>query len=101
MTSTFIRHELKAFWRARNTGKSIAVHIFMGFLILYFLTVALYLGFNIDTFLKKGFPKDDLLVSFCGVILLYYSIELLSRMQLQELPTLRVQPYLQLAIKRN
>jgi len=101
MTSTFIRHELKAFWRARNTGKSIAVHIFMGFLILYFLTVALYLGFNIDTFLKKGFPKDDLLVSFCGVILLYYAIELLSRMQLQELPTLRVQPYLQLAIKRN
>jgi hypothetical protein len=101
MTSTFIRHEFKAFWRARNTGKSIAVHIFMGFLILYFLTVALYLGFNIDTFLKKAFPKDDLLVSFCGVILLYYAAELLSRMQLQELPTLRVQPYLQLAIKRN
>jgi len=101
MTSTFIRHELKAFWRARNTGKSIAVHIFMAILILYFLAIALYLGFNIDNLLKKSFPKDDLVVSFCGIILLYYAMELLSRMQLQELPTLRVQPYLQLAIKRN
>jgi len=101
MTSTFIRHELKAFWRARNTGKSIAVHIVIGLLILYLLAIAFYLGFNIDTFLKKAFPKDDLVVSFCGIILLYYTAELLSRMQLQELPTLRVQPYLQLAIKRN
>jgi len=101
MTSTFIRHELKAFWRARNTGKSIAVHIVMGIFILYLLACTFYLGFHIDVLLKKTFPKDDLLVSFCGVILLYYAFELLSRMQLQELPTLRVQPYLQLAIKRN
>ncbi|MDB5110985.1 MAG: hypothetical protein JWR67_2099 [Mucilaginibacter sp.] len=101
MTSTFIKHELKAFWRARNTGKSIAVHIVMGLMILYLLACALGIGFFMDRFLKQAFPKDDLVFSFCGIILIYYLFELLSRMQLQELPTLRVQPYLQLAVTRN
>jgi hypothetical protein len=101
MTSTFIRHELKAFWRARNTGKSIAVHIVMGLLILYLLACAIAVGIFLDVFLLKAFPKDDVIVSFTGILLLYYLAELLSRMQIQELPTLRVQPYLQLAIKRN
>jgi hypothetical protein len=101
MTSTFIRHELKAFWRARNTGKSIAVHIVMGLLILYLLACAIGVGILLDRALIKFFPKDDLIMSFTGILLLYYLFELLSRMQLQELPTLRVQPYLQLAIKRN
>ena len=101
MTSTFIRHELKAFWRARNTGKSLAVHIVMGFLILYLLVCALFIGYQLDQILLKGFPKVDLTVSFCGILLMYYLVELLGRMQLQELPTLRVQPYLQLAVKRN
>ena len=101
MTTTFIRHELKAFWRARNTGKSIAVHIVLGIFILYFLLCALAIGFFMDLFLKKAFHGTPVVVSFCGVILLYYVFELLMRMQLQELPTLRVQPYLQLPIKRN
>src|ERR1700744_5270725 len=101
MTSTFIRHELNAFWRARNTGKSIAVHIVMGLLILYLLACAVSIGLFLDKGLKHFFPQDDLIVSFTGILLLYYLFELLSRMQIQELPTLRVQPYLQLAIKRN
>jgi hypothetical protein len=101
MTSTFIRHELKAFWRARNTGKSIAVHIVMGILILYLLACALLVGYELDKILLKSFPKVDLVVSFCGILLMYFLGELLSRMQLQELPTLRVQPYLQLAVTRN
>jgi hypothetical protein len=101
MTSTFIRHELKAFWRARNTGKSIAVHIVMGLMILYLLACAASIGIFLDVFLTKVFPKTDIIVSFTGILLLYYLAELLSRMQLQELPTLRVQPYLQLAVKRN
>jgi hypothetical protein len=101
MTSTFVRHELKAFWRARNTGKSIAVHIVMGLLILYLLAFAIAVGVFLDHFLIKAFPKDDVIVSFTGILLLYYLGEFFSRMQLQELPTLRVQPYLQLAIKRN
>ncbi|MEO8887049.1 MAG: DUF5687 family protein [Mucilaginibacter sp.] len=101
MTTTFIRHELKAFWRARNTGKSIAVHIVIGLMLLYLLACALAVGFFMDVVLKKIFHQETPVVAFCGILLMYYLFDLLSRMQLQELPTLRVQPYLQLPIKRN
>lgn len=101
MVSTFIRHELKAFWRSKNTGKSIAVRVVMGILILYLLINVLIVGFFLDKMLEGMFPNDDLVKSFCGIILIYYLFDLLMRLQLQELPTLRVQPYLHLPIKRN
>ncbi len=101
MITTFLRHELKAFWRSKNTGKSIGVRIFMGLLILYFLVNFLFVGFFMDKILEKTIPNTDIIVSFCGIILLYFLFELLSRMQLQELPTLRVQPYLHLPVRRN
>jgi hypothetical protein len=101
MISTFFKHELKAFWRSKNTGKNVAVRIVMAVLILYLLLNMLVIGFFMDKVLGKVFPHDSLIFSFCGIILVYYLLELFSRMQLQELPTLRVQPYLQLPIKRN
>jgi len=101
MISTFFSHELKAFWRSKNTGKSIAIRIVMAVLILYMLLNMLVAGFFMDKVLKHFFPHDSLIFSFCGIILIYYLFELFSRLQLQELPTLRVQPYLQLPIKRN
>jgi hypothetical protein len=101
MTSTFIRHELKAFWRSKNTGKSIAIRVVMSIMIFILLLYVLALGFFLDVILEKALPKADLVVSFYGIILIYYLIDLFMRLQLQELPTLRVQPYLQLPIKRN
>ena len=101
MTSTFISHELKAFWRSKNQGKSIAVKVVMGFFILYFLLCALFFGLLLNKILEGAFPKEDIIISFCGIILIYYLFDLLMRLQLQELPTLRVQPYLQLPVKRN
>ncbi|WPU94538.1 DUF5687 family protein [Mucilaginibacter sabulilitoris] len=101
MISTFIRHELKAFWRSKNTGKSIAIRVVMGILILYLFLNVLAVGIFLDKMLEGIFPDDDLVKSFCGIILVYFLFDLLFRLQLQELPTLRVQPYLHLPIKRN
>jgi hypothetical protein len=101
MITTFPQHELKSFWRSRNTGKNLAVKIVMGILILYLLLCALSLGFFMDRLLYKLFPKQDVIVSFSGIILVYFMFEFISRTQLQELPTLKVQPYLQLPVKRN
>ena len=101
MTSTFLRHELKAFWRSKNTGKSIAIRIVMGFFILYLFINMFVLGLFLNDILAKVFPKEDLVVSFCGILLIYFLFDLFTRLQLQELPTLRVQPYLQLPVKRN
>jgi len=101
MISNFLRHELKAFWRSKNTGKSIAVRIIMGLMILYLLGCVSVVGFALDEILKKTVKNGDITEVFCGIILLYFLFEQLSRMQLQELPTLRVQPYLHLPVKRN
>ena len=101
MTSTFISHELKAFWRSKNQAKSIALRVVLGVIVLYLFLNVLVLGFFMDKLLEQLFPKTDVIISFCGIILIYFLFDLLLRLQLQELPTLRVQPYLQLPVKRN
>jgi hypothetical protein len=101
MTKTFLQHELKSFWRSRNTGKNVAVKIVMGVLILIFILYVLAAGIFLPKILAYAFPKQNPVIAFCGIILIYYLFDLISRMQLQELPTLKVQPYLQLPIKRN
>ncbi|RVU01751.1 hypothetical protein EOD41_07265 [Mucilaginibacter limnophilus] len=100
MTSAFISHELKAFWRSKNTGKSIAIRIVMGILILFLFGYALLLGIVLPKIIEEV-SKTDPIISFCGILLVYFLFELLMRLQLQELPTLRVQPYLHLPVKRN
>lgn len=101
MTSTFIRHELKAMGRSRNTGKAWAVRIVMGVLITLLAVEVLALAFFMDTFLKAKYPHDNLITALSGILFYYFLIDLLMRFQLQELPTLKVQPYLHLRIKKN
>jgi len=102
MLSTFITHELKAFWRSKNTGKSIAIRVVMGILILYlFFLNVLFAGIFLDKILEAAFQNEDIVKSFCGIILVYFVFDLLTRLQLQELPTLSVQPYLHLPVKKK
>ena len=101
MVSTFIQHELKLFWRSKNTGKNLAIRIIMVIMILYLMACFLLLGFILDKILEKAFPADNLIKAFSGILLYYFLFDLLSRFQLQELPTLKVQPYLHLPIKKN
>ncbi|MEN0056337.1 MAG: DUF5687 family protein [Mucilaginibacter sp.] len=101
MISTLFRHELKAFWRSRNTGKSIAIKVIMSIFLLILFLYVLALGLFLDLILSAKFPDADPINMFCGVIFMYYLFDLLLRLQLQELPTLRVQPYLHLPISRN
>jgi hypothetical protein len=101
MISTFAQHELKAFWRSKNTGKNIATRIVMAVLVLYLLLNILVVAFYMDKILDKAMPDEDMIPAFCSILLYYFLFDLLMRLQLQELPTLRVQPYLTLPIKRN
>ncbi|MEJ7779836.1 MAG: DUF5687 family protein [Daejeonella sp.] len=101
MTLTFLSQQLKAFWRSKNKGRSMAVKIVMAILILYLLLNVLVLAFFIDKILVKTNPDQDILQAFNSFILYYFLLDLLLRFQLQELPTLSVRPYLHLPIKRN
>jgi hypothetical protein len=101
MTSIFIQHEFKDFWRSKNTGKAIAVRIVMGILISFLLLEVLAAAFFMDVILRHSFPTQNTIVSFTGILFYYFLFDMLMRFQLQELPTLKVQPYLHLAIKKN
>ena len=101
MTLTFLSQQWIAFWRSRNKGKSIAIRIIMGVLIVYLLLNVLVVAFFMDKILIKTHPDQDILQVFNSFILYYFLMDLLMRFQLQELPTLSVRPYLHLPIKKN
>lgn len=101
MLGTFLKHQRLAFWRSRNRGGSIAVQILMGFFMLYFLIVALGIGFGMSYFLPEIFKEADTLESFNGLILFYFLFDFVMRIQLQDLPTLSIIPYLHLNIPKR
>lgn len=101
MLSTFLYHQWKAFWRSRNKGGTIAVQIFMGFVVLYLLLIAVFLGLSVETMISKLLPGKDLMVVFNGLILYYFAADFIMRLQLQDLPTLSIVPYLHLNIARK
>ena len=101
MNLTFLIHQSKAFWRSKNTGKSIAMRIVMGILILYLLLNVLVVAFFMDSILEKTYPNQEIIPSFNSLLIYYFLIDLLMRFQMQELPTLAVRPYLHLRINKN
>lgn len=101
MLSTFLSHQRKSFWRSRNRGGNIATQVLLGFFMLYFLAVAVGVGFGMTIFLPKIFPNQDIFKSFNGLILYYFALDFLMRLQLQELPTLSIIPYLHLKVAKR
>lgn len=101
MISTFLNHQWKSFWRSRNKGSSIIVQIILGLFMLYLLAVAIGIGFLMPVLLEKTLPKVNLIEAFNGLILYYFMLDIAMRIQLQELPTLSIVPYLHLKIKRT
>ena len=101
MLNTFLSHQWKGFFRARGKGTSIAVQIIMGLLILYLLLCALAVGFFMDKLIHQLYPDRVVMDVFNGLILYYFALEFLSRMQIQELPTLAIVPYLHLKIPKR
>lgn len=101
MLSTFISHQQKSFWRSRNKKGSIAAEIVFGLLLLYFLGIAIFIGFGMVKFLPEVFPDQNVTTSFNGFILYYFAFDFIMRIQLQELPTLSIIPYLHLKIPKS
>ena len=99
--STFLAHQWHSFWRARNANKSLVLQIILGiFYLLVFLEIA-GLGIFLPYLIKESMPGKDPVVVFCSYIIYYFLVGLLFRFQLQELPSLSIQPYLTQNIKRS
>ncbi|MBS1737777.1 MAG: hypothetical protein JSS98_14405 [Bacteroidetes bacterium] len=101
MLSIFLGHQWKSFWRGRNKSGAIVTRIIMGFFILYFIVLALAAGFFMEKIIHKTFPTKDPITVFNGFMLYYFMVMFLVRIQLQELPTMSIVPYLHLNISRN
>ncbi|WP_407429942.1 DUF5687 family protein [Arcticibacter sp.] len=101
MTLSFFQHQWKAFWRSKNTGKSVAVRVVMAFLTLYLFLNIIFVAFFLDEILDELFPSETVISAFNGILLYYFLMDILTRFQLQELPTLSVRPYLTLPVTRR
>ena len=99
--STFLAHQWHSFWRARNANKSLVLQIILGiFYLLIFLEIA-GIGILLPYLLQEKMPGKDPVVLFSSYIIYYFLTGLLFRFQLQELPSLSIQPYLTQNIKRS
>jgi Family of unknown function (DUF5687) len=101
MILTLLSHQWKGFWRSRSAGKSLAAQVIIGFIVLYLLACAIFLGFSFRHLLPDLFPGQDVIRVFCGLILYYFLTDILVRFLVQELPVLSIQPYLAQNIRRR
>lgn len=101
MFSTFLRHQWIAFWRSRNKGGTIAAQVLMGFLVLYLIGVCIFTGILLDDLMEKFMPAKDIYFTYNALIVYYFGLDFIFRLQVQELPAMEVKPYLHLKIARN
>ncbi len=97
----FLSHQWKEMTRSPFWQKNIALNILLGFLVFIMLLYLLALGLFIDKILIELFPDKDPVVVFNGIILYYFGFEFLVRFFMQSLPTLNVETYLHLPIKKS
>lgn len=101
MIARFLSHQWIEFWRSRGKGGSIATKVVIGFFMLYFFLAAVVVGLAMDEIIQSTFPNANVILVFSGFIFYYFLIELTARLQLQELPTLSIVPYLHLKVKKS
>ncbi len=99
--SWFLKHQWKEMKRATIWQKNLVLNIVLGFFILLMLMYLLMLGLFIDRILEELFPDEDPVTMFNGMILYYLGFEFFLRFFMQSLPTLNIETYLHLPIKKS
>ncbi|NOX46384.1 MAG: hypothetical protein GXO89_05335 [Chlorobi bacterium] len=84
------------FWQ-----KNIVLNILLGILVGIMLLYLLVLGLFIDKILMELFPDKDPIMVFNGIIIYYFAFEFFIRFFMQSLPTLNIETYLHLPIKKS
>jgi hypothetical protein len=97
----FLSHQWKEMKRSSLWQKSIAINIVLGFLILLMFLYLLVLGLFIDKILEELYPESDPIAVFNGILFYYLGIEFFLRFFIQSLPTLNIETYLHLPIKKS
>jgi len=97
----FLSHQWKEMKRSSIWQKNLALNIVLGFFILLMLFYLLLLGLFIDKILLEVKPDDDPIMVFNGILLYYFGAEFFMRFFMQSLPTLNIETYLHLPVKKS
>lgn len=87
--------------RSPGFYKNLVMNIFMGFLMLYFITIFVVMGFFLPKVLEDIAPEIEPAHFFNGTLLFLWLIILFMRFAFQQLSVINIQSYQQLPIKRN
>jgi len=101
MIKHFLNLEWKAFFRSSYWKRSLALKIFLIFIVLYFLTTFLFLGAMLFSILKETFPEQDPLIIVSNYLLFWVVLNMVARFFFQNLPILNIKPLLLLPIKKR
>ena len=81
--------------------KNVALNIVLGVLLLIMFLNLLFIGLFVDKILEELFPGGDHIVIVNGIIIYYLAIEFFIRFFIQALPTLNIETYLHLPIRKS
>lgn len=94
-------HQWKEKIRSPFWQKSIGLNIILGILGLYVMLNILAIGYFADKIIYKIYPDRDMVEAFTGLLFYFFAFDLIFRFLFQQLPTLSIQPYLTLPIRKS
>ncbi len=101
MILRFLDLEWKQFYRSSSFNKGIAIKILMGFVVLYFLAIALSLGVGLFFIIEKANPANDPIVLVNNFLIYWFLFDLAFRFFLQPLPFMNIKPLMVVPITKN
>jgi len=101
MVRKLLSHEWKALRRSSFFTQSVVQTVFLGLFALYFILMALGLGFSAGFLINETFPDRNVVQIFTGFFLLYLLVDLITRFIMQKFPSIALNKYLTLNIKKD
>lgn len=96
-----LTHQWKEIIRSPFWQKSLFLNIILGILGLYFLLNLVAISLFADKILLEIFKDRSVIESFTSLLFYYFLFDLIARFLIQQIPTLSIQPYLTLPIKKS
>lgn len=101
MKRNFFYFAWRELTRSAYFSKNMAAKGVLVFLVIYFSAVALFMGFNLSTYIEKTFPGESKIAVFNSLIFVYVGFEFVLRIMAQNLPTFGFQPFLIVPVERK
>lgn len=94
-------HQCKEKVRSPFWQKNIFLNILLGVLGLYLMLNLVVISLFADKLLLEIYKDSNVVEVFTGLLFYYFSFDLILRFFFQQLPTISIQPYLTLPIKKS